>query len=95
MYDSENTIVFSNPCFPYYEFTNCYPSEFELVDKTWPTVEHYYHAIKFFPDHMDLVELLRTTKNVCDVQEMADLKREFIRKDWKEIHMGVMYAAVK
>lgn len=96
MNESETTITFTNdPYDPYVAFTNSYPAEFQHLGKKWATVDHFYHAIKFFPKYPDLVEEIRTAESAKDAAEIADCNRDCVRKDWKEIHISVMDAALE
>lgn len=65
---------------------------FNLDDFRWPTVEHYFQAMKF--RDAGLREKIRATDNAADARRTA--RRHFwrIRFDWKRLRETVMTRAV-
>lgn len=65
--------------------------EFELDDRQWPTVEHYYQAMKF--RNAALAERIRNSRDAAEARSVA--KRNFwrIRFDWKKLRKVVMTRA--
>lgn len=97
MYESENTIAFWDEYTPYYEFNNSFPCRFEMLDKTWPSVEHYYQAIKFRPDHPELVEKIRSAKTAKEAIQLAENNKDKVRTDseWNSNYVYYMEAALR
>ena len=66
-------------------------SAFELDQARWPTVEHYFQAMKF--NSSELRERIRTAPNPAAARQLA--RRYFwrMRFDWKRIRETVMTRA--
>lgn len=67
---------------------------FELDGASWPTVEHYYQAMKFDSD--ELKAKVRSAKTARKAQKIGKnfLNRLKVRKDWAEIKATVMTRAI-
>jgi len=65
---------------------------FELDGSAWPSVEHYYQAMKFEED--DLRELVRTTNHPDKAKQLAKDHKKAIRKDWQQVREVIMTRAV-
>lgn len=79
---------------PFYEFTNFYESPIEVDTYKYPTTEHYFQAMKFFPHRKDIV---RTIQNARRPREAFDLAHKYYteeRKDWKQERDKVMKTAL-
>lgn len=68
------------------------PHPFELDGYTWPTVEHYFQAMKYDdPNHQERVRLAKTPEEASKLGKRW-LKRP--RKDWKKLQVIYMTRAV-
>ena len=65
--------------------------EFELDDRQWSTVEHYYQSMKF--RDATLAEKIRSSRNAAEARRIA--RRNFwrIRFDWRRLREVVMTRA--
>ena len=68
------------------------PGSFHLEDADWPTVEHYYQAMKF--DDPDQREAIRRTPSPAAARELAGKHPKAVRKDWKQRRETVMTRGV-
>jgi ribA/ribD-fused uncharacterized protein len=64
------------------------PHPFYLDDTDWPTVEHYYQAMKF--EDRAQQEAIRRTLSPTEAKELADKHSKAIRSDWKRRRETVM-----
>ena len=68
------------------------PVSFELEGNTWPSVEHYFQAMKFpAGDYQDSIRLAKTAKQA---QKMGRTRFKKIRKDWAKVREVIMTRAV-
>lgn len=61
---------------------------FHLDDTEWPSVEHYYQAMKF--EDPDYREQIRQAAHPSDAEKLGKSKKHGRRKDWdkvKEVYM--------
>lgn len=58
----------------------------------WPSVEHYFHGMKF--QAPELRELLLGATHPTDARKLAKQHRRHIRADWKQIEETVMSRGV-
>lgn len=65
---------------------------FELDGATWPSVEHYYQAMKFTDP--DMQQKIRDTAHPRLANKLAARNFWKIRRDWKKIRVVVMTRAV-
>ncbi|OOZ38680.1 GTP cyclohydrolase [Solemya pervernicosa gill symbiont] len=65
---------------------------FELDGESWPSVEHYYHGMKF--EDGEVRESIRSTPHPSDTAKLAKKHRRHIRKDWNKIRVTVMTRAI-
>jgi ribA/ribD-fused uncharacterized protein len=56
---------------------------FELDGQEWPSVEHYYQAMKF--EDTDYREQIRTAAHPADAAKLGKSKRHGRRKDWDKV----------
>ena len=79
----------------YQEFDNRFPAPFTLEGKTWPTVEHYYQAMKFpeLPEHQEAIRLLPTASAAQKLGKAKDPTKP-IRADWKEKRESILRTAL-
>ena len=75
------------------ELSNMYPVNITLDGKVWPSVEHYFHAMKF-PDNEEYQETIRKAKDGKRAKKLGKTKEVPIREDWKSHRDEVMRKAV-
>ncbi|MES9833089.1 MAG: NADAR family protein [Candidatus Thiodiazotropha sp. DIVDIV] len=65
---------------------------FELDGATWPSVEHYYQAMKF--EQAEHREAIRSADHPKKAQKLAAGNKRQIRKDWKQVREVMMTRAI-
>lgn len=93
---NEEPILFNAAKFgTFKELDNRFPSKFVLDGKEWPTVEHYYQAMKF-PTLPEFQEQIRLTPTATAASKLGKTKDETkaIRADWKEQREDIMKRAI-
>ena len=65
---------------------------FQLEDKIWPSVEHYYQAMKFENDAQQ--EKVRLADNPKQARKLGRTRFKRIRKDWRKVKVVYMTRAV-
>jgi ribA/ribD-fused uncharacterized protein len=78
----------------YKEFLNYYPVKLLLEGKEWPTVEHYFQAMKF-PSNPEYQETIRKTKTPAAAKRMGKTRDVAIRPDWSSFRLTVMETAIR
>jgi N-glycosidase YbiA len=75
----------------YKELDTRYPVNFTEDGKVWPSVEHYYQAMKF-PTLPDFQEQIRTAATALAAQKLGKAKdpRYPIRADWKDVRQSIL-----
>jgi N-glycosidase YbiA len=91
---SGDSILFYGSKLPYYEFSNFYPSEIKILDKEYPTTEHYFQALKFHPDEK-LMEKVRLSKSPGVAAKHGRDRKNPLRKDWEEVKDEIMFTALR
>ncbi|MES9968998.1 MAG: NADAR family protein [Candidatus Thiodiazotropha sp.] len=61
---------------------------FDLDGDTWPSVEHYYQAMKFEPG--ELREAIRDADHPAKAKKLADKNKKLIRNDWQKVKEVIM-----
>ncbi|MCY4044820.1 MAG: NADAR family protein [Cellvibrionales bacterium] len=69
-----------------------YIAPFYLDEKEWPSVEHYYQAMKFSNDAF--AEKIRQAKTPAKAKKLGGSRLHKRRKDWQAIKTTVMTRAV-
>lgn len=65
---------------------------FTLEDKVWPTIEHYYQAMKFEdPGYQETIRLAETPKKA---RKLGRRRFKRLRQDWKKVKQLYMTRAV-
>jgi ribA/ribD-fused uncharacterized protein len=77
------------------ELDNRFPAPFTLDGKQWPSVEHYYQAMKF-PTLPEFQETIRGLPTATEAAKLGKTKHSEkpIRADWKEQREGIMNRAI-
>ena len=92
----ENTtpIEFYSKIPAYREFSNFFPSAFDLDGKRWPTTEHYFQAQKFTstPEYQEEIRLAKTPEKA---KTLGGSREKPIRADWDQVREDVMKKALK
>lgn len=65
---------------------------FELEDKEWPSVEHYFQAMKF--EDANYQEKIRLSNTPKQARKLGRSRFKKIRKDWRNIKTTIMTRAV-
>lgn len=65
---------------------------FELEGRSWPTVEHYYEAMKYAD--IEYQETIRKSESPAKANELGHDRKQKRVKDWKENRMLMMIRAV-
>jgi len=77
------------------ELDNRFPAKFTLDGKEWPSVEHYYQAMKF-PELPELQEQIRTAPTATAAAKLGKAKdpAKPIRSDWATARETIMRQAI-
>jgi ribA/ribD-fused uncharacterized protein len=77
------------------EFDNRFLAKFTLDGKEWPSVEHYYQAMKF-PELPEFQEQIRVAPTAAAASKLGKAKdpSKPIRADWNEQREAIMRRAV-
>ena len=78
----------------YKPLTNYFPAPIELDGKVWPTVEHYFNAMKF-PGDSVYQEAIRTASTPEAAKRLGMTKDRPVRPDWELYRDSVMKNAVR
>ena len=66
--------------------------EFELDGVEWPSVEHYYQAMKF--EEGELREQIRSADHPEKAAKLAKANKKLVRKDWSQVRQVMMTRAI-
>ena len=77
----------------YKEFSNAFAVPLVLDGRVWPTVEHYFQAMKF-PTNPEYQEEIRVAKNPAKAKALGR-KGSPIRDDWDTYRIDVMETAIR
>lgn len=77
-------ILFYTTKGPYGCFTNFSRHSFSYNDKTWPTSEHAFQAMKFYPEYPEFVNLIWAAKTPKQAAELGRNKNLPLRSDWEQ-----------
>jgi ribA/ribD-fused uncharacterized protein len=70
-----------------------YPIQIE--DKKYPTVEHYYQAMKAHEFEPEIEEKIRTTPSTKAVKALGDKIKNFIKESWDSKQLEIMKRGVR
>ena len=74
------------------DFGSTSDHSFLLENKEWPTVEHYYQAMKFNDETYQ--EKIRLCQSIKQVKNLGGTRLKRRRADWKQVKTTVMTRAV-
>jgi len=74
-------------------FSNFYPAGFTLRDRQWPTVEHFFQAMKF--EGSEYADAIRTAANPTKAKRLGKSRAHPIRPDWSEVRYPLMLEALR
>ncbi|MGB0713410.1 MAG: NADAR family protein [Gammaproteobacteria bacterium] len=77
---------------PEHPLSSFNPRGFHLDDADWPTVEHYYQAMKF--ELAEQREAVRTCETPQQARELSEQHAKAVRKDWKQVRQTMMTRAI-
>ncbi len=80
----------------YYELSNFYPQGFEEDGVYWPTVEHYFHAMKFVgKENAGHRERIRKAHSPMQAKTLGHSRKHTLRRDWESAKDGIMLHALR
>lgn len=88
-----NPIYFFSSNEQYFWLSNFSPHGFEEEGLYWPTVEHYFRALKFYD--RDYREKIRKAKSPRQAKALGQTRKIKIRNDWEDIKEDVMLNALR
>lgn len=78
----------------YDEFSNFYGYSIWAEEDYWPSVEHYYQALKFpGAARADFREVIRNASSPMESWQIGNSRKSLMRKDWEEVKVNMMYQA--
>jgi ribA/ribD-fused uncharacterized protein len=77
---------------PYGCFSNFSKHPFAIDGKLWPTVEHYFQAMKFVGTPRE--EQIRACRSPMDAKNLGNERVGLLRGDWESVQDDVMRRAV-
>lgn len=77
---------------PFGEFSNFSPHPFQLKDRLWPTVEHYFQAQKFAGTEHE--EIIRAATSPMIAARMGRSRSRPLRPDWEIVNDDIMREAL-
>ena len=93
---SANTILFYSKLDDWYELSNVYPQGFEEEGVYWPSVEHYFQAMKFSgDDNAAYREQIRVAPTTGIAKDLGRTKTRNLRADWDDVRDSVMLHALR
>jgi len=87
------TIFFNSKSKTHSFLSNFFPAQITIDDLTYPTVEHYFQAMKF-PTDPEYQELIRLTKTPSSAKRMGASRSHPITPQWDQIKTRVMVIAI-
>jgi len=71
-------------------FSNFSPHPIEYLDMEWPTVEHAFQALKFYPHDMYWFNSINSAGTPQRAKQMGNTRRHKLRDDWEEVKIDLM-----
>jgi len=91
-----DTLLFYSKSDDWYELSNVYPQGFEEEGLYWPSVEHYFQAMKFpGEDNAAYREQIRTAPTTGIAKDLGRTTARAIRADWDSVRDSVMRHALR
>ncbi|CAI2373764.1 unnamed protein product [Moneuplotes crassus] len=87
-------ILFYGRHLSHFEFSNFYSAPFYIDSKEYPTSEHYFQSMKFYPSY-DHMESVRLAKSPGVAARLGRSRKNPLRKDWEEVKDDVMRTALE
>ncbi len=87
-----SAIEFNGKSTKYKEFGTYHPVKLVIDDKIWPTVEHYFQAMKY-PNNPAYQEEIRKAKTPAAAKKLGKSAEKSIREDWNTTREEVMMTA--
>jgi N-glycosidase YbiA len=93
---SKRVIRFFTKNDEYFELSNFYPQGFEEDGVYWPSVEHYFQAMKFNgPDCAALRDQIRQARSPKQAKALGRSRHYPLRPDWERVKDGIMLHALR
>ncbi|MDX1453013.1 MAG: NADAR family protein [Oleiphilaceae bacterium] len=70
------------------------PWSFKLEGREWPTVEHYFQAMKFHDHDLKHFQRIGDTPDPLKARKLGRSRLHRVRKDWKQVRRVVMTRAL-
>jgi len=70
------------------------PHDFNLEGVAWPSVEHYYQAMKFETNDQGYFEKIRTCESPKQARKLGRSNSKNLRSDWAKVKRVVMTRAL-
>lgn len=87
-----NAIEFNGKSTKYKEFGTYFPMKLVMEGKMWPTVEHYFQAMKY-PNNAAYQEEIRKAKTPAAAKKLGKSAEATMREDWNTRREEVMMTA--
>jgi ribA/ribD-fused uncharacterized protein len=79
---------------PFGEFSNMFLATITMDGKKWPSVEHYFQAMKFI-DNKEYMEKIRTTDSPYTAKKLGGSRSLKLRGDWESVKDMIMLKALQ
>lgn len=91
---TEPVSFYSNLDNAYKPFSNFHLAPLSIDGKTYPSVEHYFQAMKF-PTSPEYQETIRTAKTPAKAKTLGSTRDKPLRNDWNQVREQVMMKALR
>jgi N-glycosidase YbiA len=86
-------LFYSTKDIPYGCFSNFSAHKFRLENTIWRTTEHYFQAMKFYPN-WDHINAIRAMPSPMQAAKAGRSRARPLRTDWEEVKDDIMRQAV-